>query len=82
MIEAVDSGSKVLVNPYQIDLSGKGWGQSKNPPTHKKKERTTMYYIFDTKTKINRGWATTKEEAELLLQELSHKWYYRHLVIR
>ncbi len=26
MIEAVDSGSKVLVNPYQIDLSGKGWG--------------------------------------------------------
>ena len=42
MIEAVDSGSKVLVNPYQIDLSGKGWGQSKNPPTHKKKERTIM----------------------------------------
>ena len=41
-----------------------------------------MYYIFDTKTKINRGWATTKEEAELLLKELSHKWYYRHLVIR
>ena len=46
------------------------------------KERKTMYFIYDTKTKINRGVAETKEEAELLLQELSHKWYYRHLVIR
>jgi len=57
-------------------------GGSQRIPLLTKKERITMYYIFDTKTKINRGWATTKEEAELLLQELSHKWYYRHLVIR
>ena len=49
---------------------------------YSQKERKTMYFIYDTKTKINRGWATTKEEAELLLKELSHKWYYRHLVIR
>jgi len=41
-----------------------------------------MYFIYDTKTKINRGFADTKEEAELLLKELSHKWYYRYLVIR
>ena len=26
--------------------------------------------------------ADTKEEAELLLKELSHKWYYKYLVIR
>ena len=49
---------------------------------YSQKERKTMYFIYDTKTKINRGVAETKEEAELLLQELSHKWYYRHLVIR
>ena len=42
MIEAVGSGSEVLVNIGHVDLSGKGWGQSKNPPTHKKKERTIM----------------------------------------
>ena len=41
-----------------------------------------MYFIYDTKTKVNRGFADTKEEAELLLKELSHKWYYRYLVIR
>ena len=45
-------------------------------------ERIIMYFIYDTKTKINRGFADTKEEAELLLKELSHKWYYRYLVIR
>jgi hypothetical protein len=49
---------------------------------YSQKERKTMYFIYDTKTKINRGVAETKEEAELLLKELSHKWYYRHLVIR
>ena len=26
--------------------------------------------------------AKTEEEAELLLKELSHKWYYKYLVIR
>ena len=57
-------------------------GVVKESPYSQKERKDTMYYIFDTKTKINRGWATTKEEAELLLQELSHKWYYRHLVIR
>ncbi len=41
-----------------------------------------MYYLYDTKTKVNRGWATTKKEAELLLKELSNKWYYRYLVIK
>jgi|TARA_R100000654_G_scaffold23404_1_gene45782 hypothetical protein len=41
-----------------------------------------MYIIYDTKTKVTRGWATTKKDAELLLKELSHKWYYRYLVIR
>ena len=41
-----------------------------------------MYFIYDTKTNVNRGFADTKEEAELLLKELSHKWYYRYLVIR
>ena len=45
-------------------------------------ERIIMYFIYDTKTKINRGFADTKEEAELLLKELSHKWYYKYLVIR
>jgi hypothetical protein len=47
-----------------------------------KKGKTIMYFIYDTKTKINRGFADTKEEAKLLLKELSHKWYYRYLVIR
>ena len=41
-----------------------------------------MYYLYDTKTKVNRGWAATKKEAELLLKELSNKWYYRYLVIK
>jgi hypothetical protein len=41
-----------------------------------------MYFIYDTKTKVNRGWATTKKNAELLLKELSHKWYYRYLIIK
>jgi hypothetical protein len=41
-----------------------------------------MFYIYDKKTKINRGWAETMQEAEILLKELSHKWYYRHLIIR
>ena len=45
-------------------------------------ERIIMYFIYDTKTKINRGFADTEEEAELLLKELSHKWYYKYLVIR
>ena len=45
-------------------------------------ERIIMYFIYDTKTKINRAFADTKEEAELLLKELSHKWYYKYLVIR
>ena len=45
-------------------------------------KRIIMYFIYDTKTKINRGFADTKEEAELLLKELSHKWYYKYLVIR
>ena len=45
-------------------------------------ERIIMYFIYDTKTKIYRGWGETKEEAELLLKELSHKWYYKYLVIR
>jgi len=46
------------------------------------KERKTMYFIYDTKTKIYRGWGETKKEAELLLKELSHKWYYRYLIIK
>ena len=29
-----------------------------------------MYFIYDTKTKVNRGFADTKEEAELLLKAL------------
>ena len=41
-----------------------------------------MYFIYDKKTKIYRGWGETKEEAELLLQELSHKWYYKYLIIK
>jgi hypothetical protein len=41
-----------------------------------------MFIIYDTKTKVNRGWATTKEQAQLLLKELSHKWYYKYLVIK
>jgi len=41
-----------------------------------------MYYLYDTKTKVNRGWALTKKDAKLLLKELSHKWYYRYLVIK
>ena len=53
-----------------------------SPPRLEETERKIMYFIYDTKTKINRGFADTKEEAELLLKELSHKWYYRHLVIR
>ena len=31
-------GTEVLVNIGNIDLSGKGWGQSKNPPTHKERK--------------------------------------------
>ena len=41
-----------------------------------------MYYLYDTKTKVNRGWATSKKEIQLLLKELSNKCYYRYLVIR
>ena len=41
-----------------------------------------MFIIYDTKTKVNRGWAETKEQAQLLLKELSHKWYYKYLVIK
>ena len=40
------------------------------------------YYLYDTKTKINRGWAKTKQDAELLLKELSNKWYYKYLKIQ
>jgi hypothetical protein len=39
------------------------------------------YYLYDTKTKINRGWAETKQDAEHLLKELSNKWYYKYLKI-
>jgi hypothetical protein len=39
------------------------------------------YYLYDTKTKIYRGWAKTKQDAELLLKELSNKWYYKYLKI-
>ena len=41
-----------------------------------------MFIIYDKKTKINRGWAETKDDAKLLLKELSHKWYFKYLVIR
>ena len=53
-----------------------------SPPRLEETERNIMYFIYDTKTKVNRGFADTKKEAELLLKELSHKWYYRYLVIR
>ena len=39
------------------------------------------YYLYDTKTKINRGWAETKQDAEHLLKKLSNKWYYKYLKI-
>ena len=53
-----------------------------SPPRLEETERKIMYFIYDTKTKVNRGWATTKKEAKLLLRVLKHKWYYRYLVIR
>ena len=41
-----------------------------SPPRLEETERNIMYFIYDTKTKVNRGFADTKEEAhKLLIQE-------------
>jgi hypothetical protein len=46
------------------------------------------YYLYDTETRISRGWVSgknkveAKQEAENFMKDLKHKWYHKYLILR
>ena len=52
MTEGASVGTEVLVSIGNVDWTGKGWGQSKNPPTHTKKGKMDKYQRFLTEHEL------------------------------